>query len=235
LNDSPWNRPETVAGFTATPPNADLLRYAAAVWASSERRLAVDIGCGAARNAIPLAQQGWNVIGTDLSMPMLAAASRRASELRLASRLHLLRAPMQRLPIADASADLIVAHGIWNLARSDAEFRLAVREAARVARPQAGLFVFTFSRTTLAIDAVPVAGESFVFTEFSGGRQIFLTEDQLIDELGDAGFVPDPVRPLRELNRPSAGLPIAGGPPVIYQGAFRLPRSPREVSHPRRS
>jgi ubiquinone/menaquinone biosynthesis C-methylase UbiE len=53
---------------------------------------------------------------------------------------------MDRLPLGDASIDLVVAHGIWNLARSAAEFRRAIAEAARVARPDAGLFVFTFSR-----------------------------------------------------------------------------------------
>jgi hypothetical protein len=46
----------------------------------------------------------------------------------------------------------VVAHGIWNLARTTTEFRRAIAEAARVARPGACLFVFTFSRTTLAPD-----------------------------------------------------------------------------------
>ena len=61
-------------------------------------------------------------------------------------------APMERLPMRDASVDLIVAHGIWNLASSSSQFRAAVREAARVARPGAALFVFTFSRTTIGPD-----------------------------------------------------------------------------------
>ena len=221
FEETPWSRPETVAGFTASPPNADLLRYAADVWPSASRRIAVDLGCGAARNAIPLAQQGWRVVGTDLSMPMLRAARQRAADLHLSSRLRLLLAPMHHLPIADGSADLIVAHGIWNLAQSDAELRLAVREAARIARPHAALFVFTFSRTTVPPDATPVAGESFVFTEFSGQRQVFLTEGQLIAELRASGFLPDPAVPVRELNRAPAGLRIAGGPPVIYQAGFR--------------
>src|SRR3954469_1661276 len=35
----------------------------------------LDIGCGAGRNALPLARLGWNVVGTDLSWPMLCAAA----------------------------------------------------------------------------------------------------------------------------------------------------------------
>lgn len=180
----------------------------------------LDIGCGAGRNAVPLAQLGFHVVGTDSSQPMLCAAAARAG----GHQLHLINAEMAALPIQAASVDFIVAHGIWNLARSGAEFRGAVREAALVARPGAALFIFTFSRQTLPPDVAPVAGETFVFTQFSGAPQCFLTEGELVDELGAAGFEPDLALPVRELNRPAPGL-RAGGP-VIYEGAFRLKGSP---------
>lgn len=86
---------------------------------------------------------------------------------------------MDDLPLRDASVDLVVAHGVWNLARSAAELRRAIAEAARVTRPGAGLFVFTFSRATLAPDDQPVPGEPFVFTQFTGEPQCFLTETDL--------------------------------------------------------
>jgi hypothetical protein len=91
----------------------------------------------------------------------------------------------------------------------------------RLAHPGAGLFLFTFSRHTLPAEAEPVAGEPFVFTQFSGERQCFLTREEIADELGRAGFAADPTAPLRELNR-SAGLLRAGSGPVIYEGAFRF-------------
>jgi hypothetical protein len=79
------------------------------------------------------------------------------------------------------------------------EVRRPIAEAARVARPGAGLFVFTFSRATLAADDRPVPGEPFVFTQFAGEPQCFLTEAELVDEL------------------------LRGGP-VIYEGTFRAVR-----------
>ena len=103
---------------------------------------------------------------------------------------------MESIPARDRSFDLVIAHGIWNLARSAAQFRLALGEAARVAKPGAALFVFTFSRNTLPPQTQPVAGEPFVFTQFSGEPQCFLTEAQLVAELGGVGFVPDPERSL---------------------------------------
>jgi hypothetical protein len=47
------------------------------------------------------------------------------------------------------------------------------------------------SRHTFPPETTPVAGEPFVFTEFSGEPQCFLTETQLDAELARAGFVRD--------------------------------------------
>ena len=219
LGGSAWSRPATVEGFVQSPPNDTLLQLAGQESRPSARLL--DIGCGAGRNAVPLARAGWPVFGIDLSLPMVTAAARRVAEERLAERVHLLLAPMDRLPLVSGSFDFIVAHGIWNLARSGAEFRAAIQEAARVARPDAALFLFTFSRNTLPASAAPVPGESFVFTQFSGQPQCFLTEQQLLEELAACGFERDPSVPLRELNRPRPGALQTGGAPVIYEALFR--------------
>lgn len=219
MSDSPWSNPSTVEGFVRSPPNDTLLHLARQQWRADARLL--DIGCGAARNAVPLAEAGWHVTGTDYSWPMLAAAAARLQDTALKNRVHLLRASMDRLPFAPACFDFIVAHGIWNLARSGAEFRQAIKEAALVARPGCGLFVFTFSRNTLADTAQPLPGESFVFTQFSGQPQCFLTADELGNELAAQGFEPDPSLPLRELNSPGPGAIRTGSGPVIYEGLFR--------------
>ena len=219
MSDPRWTTPEAVAGFVASPPNETLLRFASARRAAIGGGVLLDIGCGAGRNAVPLARAGWRVIGTDLSWPMLAAASQRARDEAAGSAPLFAQAPMETLPVADRSADLVVAHGIWNLADSSAQFRRAVAEAARAAKPGAALFVFTFSRHTLQAAAPPVAGETFVFTQFANRPQIFLTADQLLDELERAGFDLDPAVPLTEHNRP-AGLMRPSGP-VIYEAAFR--------------
>jgi SAM-dependent methyltransferase len=221
LRGSQWSAPSTVAGFAQSPPNAVLIRFAQEELQRSRSARVLDLGCGAGRNAVPLARLGWTVIGTDLSWPMLCAAAARRREDRLDDRLHLVLAPMESIPARDGSFDLVIAHGIWNLARSAAQFRRALSEAARVAKPRAGLFVFTFSRNTLPPQTEPVAGEPFVFTQFSGEPQCFLTEAQLVAELGRVGFAPDPSVPFREYNRPQPGALPTGTMPVIYEAAFR--------------
>ena len=221
LAGSAWSAPGTVAGFAQSPPNAVLVAFAERELARGGSAHALDIGCGAGRNAVPLARLGWHVTGLDLSWPMLGAAAQRVREGQLGTHLQLALAPMEALPIRDRSCNLVIAHGIWNLAPSADVFRRAVREAARVATPGAALFVFTFSRHTLPPDATAVPGQPFVFTQFSGQPQCFLTEEQLVSEMGAAGFVREPSVPIREYNRPGPGA-LPTGAPVIYEGVFRL-------------
>jgi len=221
LAGTPWSSPSTVEGFSRSEPNAVLMAYAGRVIDSLPTPVAVDVGCGAGRNAVPLVRSGWNLVGTDLSRPMLEAASARLGRETSGGRALVVLAPMDALPVAAGSADLIVAHGIWNLAASSSEMRRGIQEAARIARAGAALFVFTFSRHTLPPDAEPVPGESFVFTQFSGRPQCFLTGDQLLAEMDAAGFESDQSVPLTEYNRPVPGALRGAGGPVIYEAAFR--------------
>jgi SAM-dependent methyltransferase len=222
LAGSPWSRSETVQSFTQAAPNAALIAFAEAeLRRRGGRARLLDIGCGAGRNAVPLARLGWSVLGVDLSRSMIAASASRIVHTLEFGRLDLVLAPMDSLPVQTGCIDTVVAHGIWTLARSGAEFRCAVREAARVLTPGGGLFVFTFSRHTLPPDAQVVLGESFVFTQFSGEPQCFLTEPQLLAELRAGGFVPDRDVPLRELNRPRSGMLVTARTPVIYEAVFR--------------
>jgi ubiquinone/menaquinone biosynthesis C-methylase UbiE len=218
---SRWEEAGTVGSFSTAAANKVLLEFVRTEIARCPRLRILDVGCGAARNATPMAAKGGTVVGTDVSWPMLVAARRRVATEGVAGRVALVRATMDYLPLRDANVDLVVAHGIWNLARSAAEFRRAVAEAARVARPGAGLFLFTFSRTTLAPEDRPVQGEPFVFTQFAGEPQCFLTETQVKEELFRAGWEKDPPRPLTEYNRPEVGRAIAQRGPVIYEGTFR--------------
>lgn len=216
----PWSAPDTVAGFVRSPPNDVLMRLAEHEYRRSGPARVLDLGCGAGRNAVPIAQLGWTVTGIDLSWPMLAAAAERARQEGVVERLQLAQARMEAVPVASATCDLVIAHGIWNLAGSARELRGAVAEAARVTRAGGALFVFTFSRHTLPAAATPVAGEPFAFTQFSGRPQTFLTDTQLLELLDEHGFSPDPAVPLTEYNR-TPSLPLAGGPPVIYEAGFR--------------
>ena len=67
-----------------------------------------------------------------------------------------------------------------------------------------------------------MGSQQFVFDQFSGEPQIFLTRHQLLSEMERAGFRPDPGFAMRELNLPIDGRARIGGAPVIFKTAFRL-------------
>jgi hypothetical protein len=69
--------------------------------------------------------------------------------------------------------------------------------------------------------ARPGAG-LFVFTQLSGQPQCFLTDVQLVGELAAVEFVPDDGVPLTEYNGPQPGTIQSGTLPLIYEAAFRL-------------
>src|SRR5450759_3404338 len=95
-----------------------LLEFVRTEVARCPRLRILDAGCGAARNAAPMAALGGAVVGTDVSWPMLEAARRRVASEGVAGRVGLVRAPMDYLPLRDANFDLVVAHGICTTALS---------------------------------------------------------------------------------------------------------------------
>ncbi len=224
-----WNASHIVDSFRRKEPARGLMEFAATNLAADSTIL--DIGCGAGRHTVPLAMLGHDVTGIDTASEMLAAARDYAGREQVSSRCTLLEGPMDELPVEDSGYDLIVSHGVWNLSRSEEEFRAAVREAARAARDGGALYLTTFSRNTLPPHAQPVAGTRYIFTDFNNEPQCFLTAEQLCEELAEAGFHrPDGSLP-EELNRPAwweSGPPASGGRlpisrpkrPVLYDGVW---------------
>lgn len=223
-----WESTELVENFRTNSPNDVLMRYARELNRrhdiKTEPIRILDIGAGAGRNAVPLAQAGFNVTCIDLSIPMIRAAQiKRQQEAPLDS-IQLAISPMAPLPFRDKQFDLIIAHGIWNLSTSDAEFRSGVAEAARVAKPGAGLFLFTFSRHTIPDNAPSVTGQKYIFTQFGDEPQCFLREEEIIHELLEVGFACDITGPITEYNCPSPPFDKVQRPPVIYESTFtRMP------------
>lgn len=227
-----WNSDRVVRTFRTARPSESLMRFAESYASRKDgpcRELEIlDIGCGAGRNALPLAAAGHRVTGIDSAREMVRAA-RDAARLSRdgGQRCRFVEGSMDTLPFEDKTFDFLVAHGIWNLASSETLFRKAVSEAARVAREGAPLFLTTFSRNTIHPAASALAGTSFVFDDFNGKPQCFLTVAQIDEELGICGFRRGDEE-VRELNRPAAweqvggtGLRVAGPRrPVLFEGVW---------------
>jgi SAM-dependent methyltransferase len=86
----------------------------------------LDVGCGTGAAAPLLHELGWVVTGVDVSEDQLRFARERGIET--------VRAPAERLPLADGSFDAAVS--LWTHTDVD-DWRAALREIARVLRPDA--------------------------------------------------------------------------------------------------
>jgi ubiquinone/menaquinone biosynthesis C-methylase UbiE len=107
----------------------------------------LDVACGFGRHAVPLAAEGFHVVGVDRSASLLAEARRRAGE--DARWPQLVQADYRELPFADAAFDAAL-----NLYTSlgylgDEEDARVLAEIARVLRPGGRLVIELLHRDLL--------------------------------------------------------------------------------------
>ena len=95
----------------------------------SSQSIVLEIGVGTGRIALPLAAHVAQVNGVDLSLPML----QRLHAKQTTERVHIVQADITRLPFAASSVDAVLAVHIFHLV---AGYSLALREAARVLKPE---------------------------------------------------------------------------------------------------
>ena len=96
----------------------------------------LDVGCGAGVEVVRFARAGARVTGVDIAESAIALARQNVQQQGLSARLEV--ADGEHLPFADASFDLVFAHGVVQYTGDD---RAMAAEIHRVLRP-GGLAVF---------------------------------------------------------------------------------------------
>ena len=187
-----WESPENVERFAAREPD---VRLAGLVASFSEPRAVrvLDLGCAGGRNAVFLAQRGFDVCAVDASEAMAAETRRRLTSLlgeaEAARRVRVGR--MDDLGWAPRAAfDLVVALGIYHCAQSRAEWDRSLSETARVLAPGGRLLVSVFTPETdlTGRGIAPVPGEPYVYEGFESGRCVLVDSQTLDAELARHGL-----------------------------------------------
>lgn len=111
------------------------------------QRRALDLACGAGTLALLLADQGWDVVGVDLSEPMLAQARLKAANLITAGHVTFVRSDMRTVwadktpDMRPASFDLVTCvYDSLNYLLTEADLAACFRTAAH-ALCHGGLFI----------------------------------------------------------------------------------------------
>jgi ubiquinone/menaquinone biosynthesis C-methylase UbiE len=103
----------------------------------------LEIACGTGRFTVMLAERGADVVGLDISGPMLQQGREKAQRAGVDDHLEFMRGDAARLPFPDDSFDTVMAMRFFHLADQPASF---LSEMRRVSREQ--VFFDTFNRFT---------------------------------------------------------------------------------------
>ncbi|MDR6225960.1 class I SAM-dependent methyltransferase [Desmospora profundinema] len=112
-------------------PSQELVAFVASTPFPPQAR-ALDVGCGAGREAVFLAEYGFRVVGVDLSREALRIADQRASKKKV--EVEWRHGNALRLPLEDGAFDLMNDRGCFHLISEEERGRYA-SEAARVLKP----------------------------------------------------------------------------------------------------
>jgi ubiquinone/menaquinone biosynthesis C-methylase UbiE len=125
---------ETQIARYMSPPldSAYPLEYVYALAGDIDGKTVLDLGCGSGQNSLLLARRGAEVIGVDISHALLALARQRLAVNGCAdAAVRFVPASAHRLPIPDASVDMVVGIAILHHLDLDA----TSREVFRILRP----------------------------------------------------------------------------------------------------
>jgi len=109
-----------------------------------EDREILEIACGTGRFTVMLAERGADVVGLDISGPMLAQGREKAGAAGVSGRLEFMRGDAARLPFPDDSFDAVLAMRFFHLADTPEAF---LGEMRRVARDQVVFDTFNGTST----------------------------------------------------------------------------------------
>ncbi len=102
----------------------------------------LELGCGTGRVTLPLARAGVNVIGVDLSAPMLKRARDRVRRTRLGRRARLVRGDIRALPFPSNQFPLVAApYGILQSLLHESDLSATLRAVHDVLTPGGRLVI----------------------------------------------------------------------------------------------
>lgn len=121
----------------------DFLEEAFRRWSGRTVRRVLDLGCGTAGHALPLARRGYEVLGIDRSPSMLAVAEHKTNAAGLSPRLRFIRADASALVMENTFDAAICMFAVLSYQTTDEQLS-GLLQSARKAMPVGGLFVADF-------------------------------------------------------------------------------------------
>ena len=194
-DSSIWEQPERVEEFANRDADVRLLKLVDQYDDPGAVRI-LDLGCAAGRNAVALAERGFDVYALDSSSAMVAKTRERIAELTgdVEAARRVREGRMEDLSeFDDGFFDMIVALGIYHNARDKKDWDRTLMETVRVLREGGLVLVANFSPRgdPDGKGMHPVAGEPGVYIGFGSERLVLLEAEELDDEMTRRGLAPE--------------------------------------------
>jgi len=139
-----WNKILHQKQYSREEPDENVVNFAKRLRKKKGLRI-LDLGCGAGRNQIYIAKQGFETYGTDISETGLTLTKSRLKQQRLTG--HLIKCDMKMQPYTDSCFDAIIClHTIYH--QELKEIKKTISEIHRTLRKNGQLLVNFLSERT---------------------------------------------------------------------------------------
>jgi tellurite methyltransferase len=154
----------------------------------------LDAGCGGGRNLVYLLRHGFEIFAVDADAQAVNAVRTLAARLAPAlPHANFVTAPLDRMPFADAFADLVISSAVLHFAQSDDQFEAMLRGMWRVLKPGGLFFCRLASSIGIENQIVKRSGRRFFLPDQS---ERYLVDEPLLVHWTKAlgGQLADPIK-----------------------------------------
>ena len=184
--DNYWNNSQVVDSFS----NATVKDYIKDFFEQYDpinNIKVADLGCGAGRYTIWLAQNGFDVYACDASIGMLNRTKEGLKKIRYQNiEEKVVHSRLEKLPFDDEIFDIVLTNGVIHNAYTVEEFFQCLKECMRVLKQDGILYLSVFTSDT--IDEGLEKIDKHVYLTPDGLRMVLFSKEEIIRTLRDKNY-----------------------------------------------